>query len=398
MRSGSRALLVLLAALAGLSASSRVAAQQLFDAPVRYDFADFRGAGFVPTPMAGQLDSDEWIVFGLSDGDMRFGETRDTGDFARGVGDGDTMAGGVYAFLDIPIGDVGREYDLLGVQPTGSDLTPGGLLLRMTNDTGGSLEDIVINYVVVYRNDQDRATDCFLTVARLGPTGDVLDSFEATSFRVTTPLDAGPGVWTAAPVGGAVDMRSLGVAHGDDFGLIFNFADAGGMGSRDQLGIAAIRVAQMLPDGGLPDGSDGRSDAGPVDAGGPSDAGSDAGDAGLIDGRDAGRDAGPVDAGPTDAGPRDAGSEDAATGTDAGPGGTDGGPVSEDAGGVGMDAAVAVDASMDAGTDAARDSGAFDAGTTRRRDPGCGCRSAGGGDGFTALLLLAAFGLRRRKP
>lgn len=34
------------------------------------DFAGFDASGFVPTPAAGQFDSDTWRVTGLSDGDL----------------------------------------------------------------------------------------------------------------------------------------------------------------------------------------------------------------------------------------------------------------------------------------------------------------------------------------
>jgi hypothetical protein len=38
-------------------------------------FTGFTGAGFAPTPAAGQLDSDLWRVTGLSDGAGTFGGT-----------------------------------------------------------------------------------------------------------------------------------------------------------------------------------------------------------------------------------------------------------------------------------------------------------------------------------
>jgi hypothetical protein len=52
--------------------------------PVTIDFTGFMGSGFAPDPAADQLDSDTWAVTGLSDGDLDFGGTAVTGDFARG--------------------------------------------------------------------------------------------------------------------------------------------------------------------------------------------------------------------------------------------------------------------------------------------------------------------------
>lgn len=56
----------------------------LGDLSVSYDFAGFTGTGFSPTPAAGQLDSDDIIVTGLSAGDLMFGDVGTTGDYARG--------------------------------------------------------------------------------------------------------------------------------------------------------------------------------------------------------------------------------------------------------------------------------------------------------------------------
>jgi len=69
-----------------LSLVTGVIADRAFDNynPVAIDFADFTGGGFAPSPAVGQLDSDNWIVTGLSDGSMTWGETKAWPDFAQG--------------------------------------------------------------------------------------------------------------------------------------------------------------------------------------------------------------------------------------------------------------------------------------------------------------------------
>ena len=86
-------------------------------------FSGFAGAGFDASPDDGMLDSDTWIVTGLSDGDVDFGLCFTTGDFARGSTMGGITTGGVYA-ADI------LDNQALMVQPGADDFTPEHLLCR----------------------------------------------------------------------------------------------------------------------------------------------------------------------------------------------------------------------------------------------------------------------------
>ena len=54
--------------------------------------------GFSSSPTAGQLDADAFAVTGLSDGDVNYGASQSTGDYARGSSTGGVSAGGLYAF------------------------------------------------------------------------------------------------------------------------------------------------------------------------------------------------------------------------------------------------------------------------------------------------------------
>ena len=114
--------------------------------------------GFAPAPAAGQLDSDLWIVTGLSDGVMTFGDTRTTGDFARGVSSGAVGIGGVYAF------NTGLNR-ILGVQPGTDDFTPGTIRLRLVNTSTSAQTTLHVAYKIWYRNDQDRSSYLHLAYA-----------------------------------------------------------------------------------------------------------------------------------------------------------------------------------------------------------------------------------------
>lgn len=114
------------------------------------DFTGFTGAGFAPSPAAGQLNSDEWRVTGLSAGDLAFEATGTTGDYAHGSSSGGATFGGVYAF------DVNGGNTTLGIQPTAADFTPGEFILRIQNNTGLGVTQIYLDDNVYFYNDEDR--------------------------------------------------------------------------------------------------------------------------------------------------------------------------------------------------------------------------------------------------
>ena len=51
--------------------------------PSDITFTSFDGTGFSTSPSSGQLNSNEWRVTGMSDGDGSFGGGFTSGDFAR---------------------------------------------------------------------------------------------------------------------------------------------------------------------------------------------------------------------------------------------------------------------------------------------------------------------------
>jgi uncharacterized repeat protein (TIGR01451 family) len=200
------------------------------------DFTGFAGTGFAPSPVPGQLDSNLWRVLGMSDGDGTFGGTHTTGDFARGTSTGGVTTGGVYAF-DVD----GAGNMILGVQPGGSDFTPGSFDLRLQNNTGDVIEALAISYQIWVYNDQNRANSLNFAYS--------LDDVTYTAvpeLDYTTPEGAdSPPSWFS------VDRETILVGFslnpGDFIYLRWESDDVSGSGSRDEFGIDDIEVTITDP-------------------------------------------------------------------------------------------------------------------------------------------------------
>ncbi|GAB4307006.1 MAG: hypothetical protein Kow00117_00140 [Phototrophicales bacterium] len=197
--------------------------------PFSENFTGFSGAGFDTAPSSGRLDSDTWRVTGLSDGSGTFGGTHTTGDFARGVSPGAASTGGIYAF------NVGGGTTALGVQPAGSDFTPGTITLRIQNTTGSTITSLTIAYDIYVNNDQNRANSFNFAYS--------LDDITYTSIAAldyTSPATADSLGWTQIPR--TTTINSLNISNGAFFYLQWQSDDVSGSGSRDELGITNISV------------------------------------------------------------------------------------------------------------------------------------------------------------
>ena len=193
------------------------------------DFQSFDGSGFAPTPTGGQLDSDAWRATGFSDGNGTFGGTFTSGDFARGADvNGGVSTGGVYAF------DTGGSNSILGIQPGGSDFTPGTITLRLTNTTGSTLTSLDVAYDIFFNNDQPRANSLNFAFS----TDDVTyTSVSALDF--TTPEAAAAGFQSESL---SATISGLSIADGSDVFLQWQGDDVSGSGSRDEYGIDNVVI------------------------------------------------------------------------------------------------------------------------------------------------------------
>jgi hypothetical protein len=210
--------------------------------PAAIDFTGFDGTGFSPEPAAGQLDSDVLSVGGFSEGDLPFATSAASGDFARGITTGGVSSGGLYAF------DLGEGDMALGVQPTASDYSPGFLTLCIENGTAMPLDRIQVTYDVVVFNDQDRSSSWNLSIASdaLGP----YEPVPAADFASAEIADEEP-VYTLTRR--SVDLATVTLLPGERLFLHWTSDDAGGGGSRDEIGLDNVSITgrSSIPDPNL---------------------------------------------------------------------------------------------------------------------------------------------------
>jgi len=192
----------------------------------------FGGSGFQSSPTTGQLDSDAWKASGMSDNSsgFNFGETEISNDYARGTSTGSVTTGGLYTF------NVGSGNWTLGIQPGGSDWTPGTITLRILNNTGSSISLISLSYEVWCYNDQDRGNSFNF----LHSNNDVTYTSES-SLNYTSPTAAsGSPSWVSNSRN--INLSGLSIADGSYYYLRWIGDDVSGSWSRDEFALDDIVI------------------------------------------------------------------------------------------------------------------------------------------------------------
>ena len=166
---------------------------------------------------------------------MSFGETKITGDFAREKSNGGVGRGGVYAF------DVGGGDNILGVQPGGSDFTPGTFQLKRTNQTGSAVTEVAVSYDIWTYNDQDRSNSLNFSysITYTTPYTSVPD------LDYTTPITADTSpTWVKTSRSVTITVS---LDPGDDLYLQWTGDDVSGSNYRDEYGIDNVYVSLEAP-------------------------------------------------------------------------------------------------------------------------------------------------------
>jgi hypothetical protein len=216
------------------------------DTPYTIDFdstepnvneGQFDGSGFSPTPNVGQLHSRSWSVTGFGDGDLDFGDINTSGDFARGLSTGGVGTGGIYAF------ETSSGNFALGIQPSGSDFTPGEFILKIQNKTGVDVNAVKLRYLISVFNDQDRGNSLNFSYSIDGNT-----YIEIPALDVSSPdaAEASPG-WQS----NTRETTITGLSIPDDGFFYFKWTgdDVSGAGNRDEFALddMTIRVNPIIP-------------------------------------------------------------------------------------------------------------------------------------------------------
>jgi len=221
----------------GLALTLTANAQVVLNAvgtPVVIDFTGFTAAGFQATPTAGQLDSDAWSVFGFSDGDLAFGGTGTSGDYARGLLTADSSTGGIYAADAV----AGRAFV---IQPSSNDFTPGSITLRVLNNSGAILTQLGLSYDIVSRNNASNSSSWNFT-----HSADNSSFTNVAGLDFATPTTADGFGWTPTPRG--TTLTGLNISPGAFYYLRWSSNDLGS-GTRDELGLDNI-VITPIPEPG----------------------------------------------------------------------------------------------------------------------------------------------------
>ena len=191
----------------------------------------YAGNGFDANfPTEGDLDGNAWRTTGFSN-NQDFGDSAATGDMDQGQDDGGVGSGGLYSF------EVGGSSDVaFGIQPSGSDFTPGTITLKITNNTGSTIAAMDFSYEVWSYNDQDRANSLNSSYSVDDSSYTDLSSLDFTSDEAA---DGSPS-WTSESK--STSITGLSVADGDDIYIKWSGDNASGSGSVDEFAIDDIVI------------------------------------------------------------------------------------------------------------------------------------------------------------
>ncbi len=190
----------------------------------------FSGSGLNPSPGNGQLDGDAWAITGFSEGSHAFGQSHTSGDFARGQSNGGASTGGLYSF------NIGSNNFGIGIQPTGSDWTPGTITLKIDNNGSSTINDLNISYKVYVRNDQDRSSSFNFSHSSNNSS---YSNESALALSSPSTRDGSPS-WVANNK--SIDLLNLALAPGASYYLRWSGSDVAGSGSRDEFVLDDISI------------------------------------------------------------------------------------------------------------------------------------------------------------
>lgn len=186
----------------------------------------FNGSGITDSQSNGKLNSSTFSISGMSQGSVSFGGSSTSGDYARGQNSGGVTSGGMYAF-EVNTGDYA-----MGFQPTGSDFTPGSVTIRLNNQSGDTIKNLVFSFDLYEFNNDGRSTEIEVS-HNDAPTGSFTTLTNATITTQTAKTT--PTKWVKNTT--AQSISGIEWLNGAFYYIKFTFSDNSGSGSRDEIAL-----------------------------------------------------------------------------------------------------------------------------------------------------------------
>lgn len=206
-------------------------------AQISIDFAGYNGSGYAANanPIAvlpdGRLNSQVFTLSNNGSSPMSLGDS----DAGRGSTTGGVSTGGTYAF------NLGGGNMALGIQPAGSDYTPGYIQLNALNTSGALVTELQISYDIIVYNDQSRSNSFNFSYSTDG-----VNFTDVSSLNYSTPLSA-DGSPQYETIGRSTMITGLSIPDMSPFFIRWTTDDNGGGGSRDEIGLDNIMVDMLMP-------------------------------------------------------------------------------------------------------------------------------------------------------
>ncbi len=194
-------------------------------------FLNFGSFGAVPA----YANTQAWSTRGWSDGDMAFDDASAiSGDKWRGVATaGAGVGSGGFYGITLATNDRG-----IGVQPGGSDFTPGAIVLKMENSSGSNFDSITVSYDLYVRNDQGRANSFDLE-----HSGDDMSYTAVPGLQYTSPEASSGATLVNIQMS---ETFAVSWADGSNYYIRWAGDDVSGGGSRDEFYIDNISVTGKI--------------------------------------------------------------------------------------------------------------------------------------------------------
>lgn len=155
----------------------------------------------------------------------------------RGVKSNSVTTGGCYAW------NLGEEDHAIGCQPTADDFTPGWFAVEITNGTRTAVGKITVRYDIVCRNNEDRSSAIHLEYSSVSAP---FTSAAGTGFTSEAPAELSAD-WSTNSFTCNISPTNP-IQRCGCLNLRWLCEDAGGSGSRDELGINNLSIMLHRPE------------------------------------------------------------------------------------------------------------------------------------------------------